>query len=430
MSMNFATLPNLVALAVLVAVFWAISRKATGEQVRLWLIGWALVLMHFAASFPAFSSAALSRLATAVSVDCLILAGVAFLISVSFDVSRSRSPWILLAIAIAVPAVAYTNALIWDIASPNYYYFLTVIGTLAPLLVFLRYHEHGKVYAAGSIVATVAAAVYMVWKIAHGEPELGVTLILAALNFSIAVLYWNHRRRVSAGVLTAVAGFALWGAVFPSALLMRILEPSIRVESEVWNIPKYLVAVGMILTLLEDQILKSTYLAYHDELTNLPNRRLLEDRLDRALAQVRRMGGKVAIFVLDLDHFKEVNDTFGHRVGDFALREVVARLSGRIRSSDTLARSGGDEFTIVSHVPSGEAAKALLSSLEAALLEPLVIESKEVRIGVSIGLALYPDAGSDADQLCAAADRAMYAAKKAGRTSEPAIAFRQPASRV
>jgi len=429
--MNFATLPNLVALAILVAVFWAISRKAAGEQVRLWLVGWALVLVHFAASFPVFSGVALSRLATAVSLDSLILAGVAFLISVSFDVSRSHWPWISsVTAAIAFPAVAYTNGLIWDIANPNYYYFLTVIGALAPLLVFLRCHEHGKFYTAGSIAATLAAAVLLVWKIAHGEPEFGITLILASLNFSIAVLYWRHRGHISAGVLTAVAGFALWGAVFPSALILRVLEPTMKVESEVWNIPKYLVAVGMILTLLEDQIRKSTYLAYHDELTDLPNRRLLEDRLEQALAQTRRIGGKVAVLVLDLDHFKEVNDTFGHRVGDLALREVVARLARRVRSSDTLARSGGDEFTVVSYVPSREAADKLSSSLEAALLEPIRLEGAEVRIGVSIGSALYPDAGSNADQICAAADRAMYAAKKAGRGSEPAMVLRQPTTSV
>lgn len=428
--MNFATLPNLVALAVLVVVFWAISRKATTEQVGLWLVGWALVLLHFAAQFPVFSSTAWIRLATALSFDSLILAGVAFLISVSFDVSRSRRRWVLLAAAIAFPTLAYTNGLIWDIANPNYYYFLTVIGTLAPLLVFLRYHEHGKVYAAGSIVAAVAAAAVMVWRIARGEPEFGITLILASLNFSIAVLYWSHRRRVSAGVLTAVAGFAIWGAVFPAALLLQIFEPAVKVESAVWNIPKYLVAVGMILTLLEDQITKSTYLAYHDELTDLPNRRLLEDRLNQALAQVRRIGGKVAVFVLDLDHFKEVNDTFGHRVGDFALRQVVARLAARVRSSDTLARSGGDEFTIVSHVPSREAAVTLSSSLEAALREPIILEGTEVRIGASIGWALYPDAGSDADQICAAADRAMYAAKKAARNSGPVTALRPSVTQV
>ena len=149
-------------------------------------------------------------------------------------------------------------------------------------------------------------------------------------------------------------------------MLFDIYLPSVNVESEVWNIPKYLVAVGMILTLLEDQIERSNYLAYHDELTGLPNRRLLDDRLDQALAHARRVGSKVAVLLLDLDHFKEVNDTFGHRVGDMTLQAVVAQLTGRIRSSDTLARSGGDEFTVVSEVPDANGAAALVAALDSA----------------------------------------------------------------
>lgn len=427
MSTNFATLPNLVALAVLVAVFWAISRKATSQQVRLWLLGWFLILVHFAAAFPVFSSVAWSGVATAVSLDSLILASVAFLISVSAIVSNSRRCWTQLAVAVGVPAIAYANGAIWGISNPKYYYFLLAIGMLAPLRLFLRYQPHGRLYAAGAIAAAAMTLGVTVWQIARGAPELGITVILASLNFVIAILYWAYHRRTSAGVLTAVSGFVSWGAVFPTAVLLQSLTPSVRVESEVWNIPKYLVAVGMILTLLEDQIKKSTYLAYHDELTDLPNRRLLEDRLDQALAQAKRSGGNVAVFVLDLDHFKEVNDNFGHRVGDVALRQVVARLATRIRASDTLARSGGDEFTVVSHVANADAANALLSALEAALMAPFSIEGKEVRIGLSIGLALYPTDGTDADQLCAAADRAMYVVKKAGRSSESAVALRHSA---
>ena len=425
--MNFATLPNLFALAVLVAVFWAISRKATSQQIRLWLLGWMLILVHFAAELPAFSVETWARLATAVSLDSLILAGVAFLISVSAVASNSRRRWLQLALAIGVPAIAYTNGAIWGIVNSKFYYLLIAIGLLAPLRLFLRYQQRGRLYSAGAILAALLAAGFMCWQVARGAPELGITLILTALNFSIAILYWAHHRRISAGILTAVSGFALWGSVFPAAVLQQMFAPTWKIDAEVWNIPKYLVAVGMIFTLLEDQIKKSTYLAYHDELTDLPNRRLLEDRMEQALAQAKRSGGKLAVFILDLDHFKQVNDTFGHRVGDLALREVVARLASRVRASDTLARSGGDEFTVVSQVASAQAAEALSSALESALAQPLAIENKEIPIGLSIGLALFPDDGTNADQLCAAADRAMYTEKRAGRSPEPAVAMRQSA---
>jgi diguanylate cyclase (GGDEF)-like protein len=238
-------------------------------------------------------------------------------------------------------------------------------------------------------------------------------------------LFWNRYRRATAGVLTSVGGFTLWGAVFPASVLLQVLAPSVKVESEVWNIPKYLVAVGMILTLLEDQIEKSRYLAYHDELTGLPNRRLMDDRLDQAIAHADRTGSKVAVLLLDLDRFKEVNDDFGHRVGDLALQEVVSRLAGRIRASDTLARSGGDEFTLVSYVADADGARALVSSLEAALSTPIWVDGRQVQTGLSVGLALYPDDSRNPDQLHATADRAMYAAKRASR--EAALNSIQPA---
>jgi diguanylate cyclase len=421
--MNFSTLPNLIALAILVVVFWAISRKAVGEQVHLWLIGWVLVLVHFAAQFAATASGAWGLAAMSISLDSLILAGVAFLISVSAIVSNRRSK-LYLALAIAVPAVAYSNGAIWGVSHPGFYYTWTAAGMLAPFLVLWRHKRQGNLYAAGVVMAASSAGVTG-WGIAHGDPEIGITVILAALNFAAAILYWNHHKRPTAGVLTAVSGFVLWGAVFPTAALLQLFAPSVKVESEVWNIPKYLVAMGMILTLLEDQIERSTYLAYHDELTDLPNRRLLEDRLDQALAQANRTESKVGVFVLDLDHFKEVNDTFGHRVGDIALREVVARLGSRLRVSDTLARSGGDEFTVVSQVDNAEGARVLLSALESALSEPILVEGEQVRTGLSIGLALYPDDGSNPDQLHAAADRAMYAAKRASRHSDVVDAMPQ-----
>jgi diguanylate cyclase (GGDEF)-like protein len=213
--------------------------------------------------------------------------------------------------------------------------------------------------------------------------------------------------------MTAVGGFALWGAVFPTAALLHTFFPAQPIEPEAWNIPKYLVAVGMILTLLEDQIQTSNYFAFHDELTGLPNRRLLHDRLERALAYAHRNRTKLAILILDLNRFKEINDTYGHRAGDLVLREVVARLGQCIHADDTLARSGGDEFTIVGRVAGMEGAEALRSTLQLALSSPINIEGTDVQTGLSIGLALYPDDGSDLDRLCAAADQAMYAVKRA-----------------
>lgn len=412
--MNFSTLPNLIALAILVGVFWAISRKDTSERLHLWLAGWFLVLLHFAAQFLSPENGSANKFLTAAEIDFLMLASIAFVISVS-SIATTLHRQILMAVTIALPCLAYTNGVIWNIASHPFYYVVIAIGGLAPIAIFWRLHNKSDLYTVSVLIATAATAAIAILAVARGHADFGITVILAVLNFATGVLYWKHHTRTTAGVLTTVFGFALWGLVFPVDTLFDIYRPALQVESEIWNIPKYLVAVGMILTLLEDQIERSNYLAYHDDLTGLPNRRLLEDRLDQAIAHARRVGCKVAVLLLDLDHFKEVNDTFGHRVGDMTLQAVVGQLSARLRGSDTLARSGGDEFTVVSEVADVHGAAALMAALDSALAVPVNIQDLQVRTGLSIGLALYPDDGSDPDQLHAAADKAMYIAKRAAR---------------
>jgi diguanylate cyclase len=412
--MNFSTLPNLIALAILVGVFWAISRKDTSERLHLWLAGWFLILLHFLAQFLSPANGSANHFLTAGDLDCLTLASIAFVISVS-SIATTWRRQVLMAVTIAVPCLAYTNGVVWGITSHPYYYAVIAVGGLAPIAIFWRLHNKSDLYTVTVLTATASTAAAAVWGVATGRVDLGIIVILTVLNFAAGSLYWKYHTRTTAGVLTTVFGFALWGLVFPIGTLFDTYFPKLQVESEIWNIPKYLVAVGMILTLLEEQIERSNYLAYHDDLTGLPNRRLLEDRLDQAIAHARRVGCKVAVLLLDLDHFKEVNDTLGHRVGDMTLQAVVTQLTGRIRASDTLARSGGDEFTVVSEVPDPNGAVALMAALESALAAPLNIQGVQVRTGISVGLALYPDDGSDPDQLHAAADKAMYVAKRAAR---------------
>jgi len=182
-------------------------------------------------------------------------------------------------------------------------------------------------------------------------------------------------------------------------------------------------ALGMILTVLEEQIQEAAeagkrlaYQAHHDALTNLPNRVLLDDRLEHALARAHRSQTMAAVLCIDLDRFKQVNDTFGHHVGDLYLKEVVARLSSRVRASDTLARTGGDEFTaVISDLPSSTAAAKVAEDLLSTLHEPLIIQDCPLPATACIGVAVYPDDARDAENLRKAADQAMYRAKSRGR---------------
>ncbi len=424
--MNYNVLPSLIALAIMVAVFRAILRQGAADRLQLWLTAWILVLIHFVAQFVDVGHGLWDQIATAVSVGALELASISFLISMS-PRANNRRRQLLLGAVLGLPALAYTTAVVWEFAAHSFYYGVVVAALAATSLLAWNWYRDRFSYLVSLLLGSAAFSSILIWMIARNHADLGIYIILAGFNFVAALLYWRHFERATAGVLTTVFGFIAWGAVFPIGMFLQLYSPSTIVQSEVWNIPKYFVAVGMILTLLEDQIHKNEYLAYHDALTGLPNRRLLEDRLEQALAHAARAGNKVAVLLLDLDRFKEVNDTFGHRIGDLALQQVVLRLSSRMRAADTLARSGGDEFTVVSDVSDQHGADILISALESALAVPLKVEGQLIQTGMSIGVALYPDHGHSPDELRAAADQAMYMAKRGGRSAETenVIAFPQ-----
>ncbi|MBI3373939.1 MAG: EAL domain-containing protein [Betaproteobacteria bacterium] len=160
------------------------------------------------------------------------------------------------------------------------------------------------------------------------------------------------------------------------------------------------------------------HLADHDALTGLPNRRILEDRLTQAIALSRRNRKQTAVMFVDLDRFKQVNDSLGHAVGDALLKETAERLSGQLRVGDTICRIGGDEFVVV--LPevkrSADPANVARKIIEKLSL-PFLIEGHELSITPSLGISVYPDDGLDAESLIRNADAAMYHAKEAGRAN-------------
>jgi len=165
------------------------------------------------------------------------------------------------------------------------------------------------------------------------------------------------------------------------------------------------------------------HLAYHDALTNLPNRALLMDRLAQQIALLKRHDLRGALLFLDLDHFKLINDSLGHPVGDLVLKQVTARLEASVRKEDTVARLGGDEFVILlfclegkrSHVT--RQARQVAEKLRLLLAEPMLIEGHRLQVTPSIGIALIPDHGETPDDLLKRADIALYRAKDAGRNA-------------
>lgn len=158
-------------------------------------------------------------------------------------------------------------------------------------------------------------------------------------------------------------------------------------------------------------------LAFHDRLTDLPNRPLLFDRLATAISQARRSHSKVGLLFLDLDGFKTINDKLGHKAGDDVLKAVASRLLGSVRDSDTVARLGGDEFAVVlCEIDGANAAAAVAEKILKAMAGPVRVRNGDTHvIGISIGISIFPECGAEIDSLLARADAAMYESKRAGK---------------
>jgi diguanylate cyclase (GGDEF)-like protein/PAS domain S-box-containing protein len=186
-------------------------------------------------------------------------------------------------------------------------------------------------------------------------------------------------------------------------------------------------------TLMEDGVLEGTiiditdrktaqqqveYQAYHDSLTGLPNRLLFRDRITMALAHAKRTKRGAAVVFLDIDQFKLVNDTLGHTIGDRLLQVIAARLVSCVRGEDTVARMGGDEFTIlVAEVGDRRASSVVAQKVLESIRRPIVVDDHELFVTASVGVAVYPEDGDDAETLLKNADRAMYRAKDSGRNN-------------
>jgi diguanylate cyclase (GGDEF)-like protein/PAS domain S-box-containing protein len=164
---------------------------------------------------------------------------------------------------------------------------------------------------------------------------------------------------------------------------------------------------------LKENEINLQYLATHDSLTELPNRYLMNDRLEQILTLSKRTRSVFSIFFMDLNGFKTVNDSFGHEVGDLLLREVANRLKDCVRPSDTVARLGGDEFVII-FVGLAHAQDVLIlaNRVKSSFADPFLINDHQIKVNAGMGISLYPDHGEDQETLIKAADYAMYLSKK------------------
>lgn len=532
------TLLDILILGLLVLLFASTYRTRRTVRLRYWIVGWLLILAHFALRLLNPASGFWSNLTGAVQVSALMLGGVCFLLAsartsarTSFRAWARSFPAIPIAVYVFVVAFGVTNATVLSAL-----FFAFEASFL--FFVFKCWQRRPRVLLACSLCAAAACAWAGTGIVAHQEIP-GIYAVLMQIYLTNAIVYWHGFGRWSMGVITATGGLVAWALVFPTALTLAALFPHLHVNGELWNLPKYFVEFGMILTLVEDEVIETArqreeyrvlfdgnphpmwifdqetleflkvnsaamnhygysqkeflskslrdirpeedvarlehrledagegtlysgpwthvrkdgsaiqveiashqiqfegrqarfslvqditerqqlyerlvFQAHHDMLTGLPNRLLLKDRMQQVLATAERVGQQAAILCLDLDRFKQVNDTYGHHAGDICLQQVATMLRDRLRLTDTIARSGGEEFIILlgqlkTPEDAGHVAQVLLDGFRQSLL----IEGHTISLAASIGIAMYPTDGVAAQDLWRLADSAMYRAKKSG----------------
>lgn len=268
-------------------------------------------------------------------------------------------------------------------------------------------------------VAASAAALWIAFRLRRHTPFVRVARGGAALIMGLAIVGMHYTGMAAAnfpvGSFCAAAGKGLDGgwlaslivivtlAVLAIALLTSVLDA--RMEARTTALSSSLAEANRELT----------QLALHDNLTKLPNRLLLEDRIEQSMLKVTRNGGHFALMFMDLDGFKPINDAFGHHVGDLLLREVGQRLRENLRAQDTLARVGGDEFVLLAELSEPNDAVNVAGQMVTLVSQPFQVGEHQLRVSTSVGIVLYPGDGDDRQTLLMNADAAMYHAKGAGK---------------
>ena len=261
--------------------------------------------------------------------------------------------------------------------------------------------------------------------------RVGVRAFAASISFFAASwAFWTaRRRRQGIGFAMVSIAFLIYGleelhyVYLAIGSLFGVTRDYTMYLGYFDFLLQAMMGMGMVACLLEDEreaselaTVEIEHLAYHDALTGLPNRPLFVDRLIVALAQAGRANQKLAVFFLDLDHFKNINDSLGHSAGDTLLKAVADRVRRCVREGDTIARFGGDEFTLlIPTIENVEDAAKIAQKITETLKIPFMIAERELFVTTSIGISMYPNDGSDAETLVRNADSAMYRAKDQGR---------------
>ncbi len=407
-AVDLNALPSLYSLLVFVCCFRPLVRR-TGSHTNAWFAGWMFLLAHYVRLLVPERQDSLEIVLETLSLWMVELCGLAFLWAASEARAHHVRRVFILELSLAVLAQALQSQ--WHVG-PWLRVLTAALFLLPGVHLVSRRHRWTAFHHLAWVFALLGAAVALRGAADNGYLFYGFTL--AAIFLSTAFMLQVSPSRLKRGVLLMTVGLVLWAITCPLQAA-ALLSPSQMLDRAVLEIPRYILAAGMILTFLDEYASRTEQMALHDPLTGLPNRRLFQYRLIEALEEARRTQQPVACFVIDVDKFKYINDNFGHPVGDGLLEALAKRLSWNLGPRDMLARTGGDEFSaVIADAGDEYHVRFIAGAMMAAGCVPVSIDKHSIDVHLSIGIAVTSKDQYDSGTLHKAADDAMYCAKRRG----------------
>jgi diguanylate cyclase len=415
--MNFLLLPDLAAMAMLLSILYFLRMRHPREAVDLWLIGLLFIFLE-AIVHAAYPAPGPWRLAAhVVALNFFLVAGAIFLWASGRDIFPRKAALLYLLVN-SLPVSSLLTVYGLAIHDPRIYHVVAGCGLFLGVVSAFTIARSWSLGKGWWILFVQLCTWVPIWLFASaGSFRDAAYFLLFVLYFATAVVFQISLPRRSLGKVAIVVGFVVWSFVFLSHSWASNHPGYDAIADEIWNLQKFLVTIGMLLVLLEQQVSTNEWYAFHDHLTGLPNQRLFEDRLSAAIQQSQVNNTRTALLMVDLDGFKLINDTHGHDVGDELLRHIAHNLRGAIRVPDTLARLGGDEFMIIatdlpSDQPADLIARTSATRISHALRKAVSINGNALNVTGSIGVAVYPDDTTDGVLLRRLADQRMYEQKR------------------
>ena len=435
---NYLLLPDFVAITCMTLVLIRLRGKRAPDGLSLWITGMLLIVAECITRILYTMPLArpVHNAMHVLSLETYLMAGVAFFQSATGRLRFLKHSDQYLGICVVPHAVLL---LVYGAGLCTRANMFTLAGTgLAAGLITALLLRRPRVHLLCHAVIWVPSLA----AISFGSFRTSAYLSLFFAYIATALAFWRTMPAQRRGRAAVVGAFVLWSLCFLShPWIAERRHDWIPIVEQVWNLQKFFVLFGLLMSALDEQMLTNEHHALHDALTGLPNRRFFESSVPAALRSAAHARGRLLLFNMDMNGFKQVNDVLGHDAGDQLLREVGRRLQAAVRATDTLARMGGDEFNLLiatedaprngspAFVDYEERANRIAAGLRRAVTNlPCALEVDghvhRVKASVSVGWALYPDEATTRDDLASIADKRMYADKRALSEERDGVAVR------